>query len=584
MLNTRRLIPALSTITLLLALAVPAQAATGRTITADPRAAETPGGADDNRCSLIEAVTEAQTPGTFSGGTTGLLNECRVSGSGTPVTIRLTGGKTYTLTAVDHGVAGDASALPAITTAITIVGGRNTIITNVGTDPTTVRFFDVANGGNLTLKSIDFEGRSATTGEPDDGGAVIVRAGGAATLDNVIFDHNTARNRGAVLANFGTTTVTNRSTFRYNQSIGGTGIGGVFYNAGLMDIGGEADIRNNHSDSDGTGVYNDTAGTLTLDDETQLYGNHINTNGSKGAGLYNAGTATVDGAIISKNKGETNTVHIAGGGIYNAAGGVLSVTNTIFVFNQDNGVEAAADLTAFTNNCLYDGNGTTGGIGFKSDTGTQNVDGNWWGIASGPSTIPLATTPLLSATGDAPSGTVNDQPSFLKDPSAGCTITTLTKNPSMEPSRPGRTSAPSWGRVKLGKADMLDCVGAFEDSCAFKITGTGVDKMLTQSIHLKGPDEYYFGLMVSSKADSVPSGAAYKALVTIYYNQDKTSNTYEIHFSPGTHGWEHGAAYFASTINSTHDQFSGLKVVLEYNGASGTVWFDDVRLIYCPYP
>lgn len=567
-----------------------AAAAAGTTIRADYRATNKPGGLDDNRCSLIEAITEAQTPGTYSGGKTGLKNECRRAGSGQPVTIRLNSRRTYKLTTADNGLTGDLSGLPVITKPLTITGGKGTIVENDASSGESFRFFKVASGGKLTLVSIDFTSVSGLPAIPDDGGAILVQAGGTATLRNSILEHNRAAVRGGAVANFGLMTVEHASTIRFNQAVVSGGIGGAFYNAGMLDIGGEIDIRNNRSASDGGAIYNDTAGSLTFDDEAQLYGNHINTNGSRGAGIYNAGTATVDEAIISKNKGDVNThPAIKGGGIYNDVGGTMSVRNTIFLYNLDNGIEIASPLTAFTGNCLYDGgtDGFSGGTSFKDDTGTNsNVDGNWWGIASGPSTITPASTPISSDSGDRPLGTANgDVPAtFLRDPAPGCPLTTLDKNPSLEPSKPGGSTAPGWKKSLLVKNDRVDCAFAFLGHCSFKLTGTHADKTLSQTIHLSGPDEDYFGFMVSSKADNVPVGAVYRAKVSIFYNKDHSSENYEIAFSGGTHDWEHGAVYFPSTITSTHELFSSLKIVLEYNAPSGTVWFDDVRLIYCPYP
>jgi len=575
----------------------------GRFIYPDFRGANTPGGADDHYCSLWEAITEAQTPGSFSGGTTYPHNQCHPIGSGTPVTVVLQTGRTYTLTQSDHGASNDETALPAITTALTIKAATSTQIVNGGTDLTTFRFFDVESGGNLTLIGGDYNGRPATSGVPDDGGGIVIRSGGTATLDGVIFENNRSNIHGGAVANFGTTTLLDESTFRFNRAIGGSGVGGAFYNAGsaTMDLGGETDIRNNRSTASGAGVYNDASGTLTLDDETQLYGNHINNTGNFGAGLYNAGHATVTDAVIAKNKGDqTNHIPVSGGGIYNASGGDISVTNTVFVYNDTYGFENNSTLNSFTGNCLYDGgtDGFSGGTSFRDDTGANpSVDGNWWGIASGPSTIAQTYPPAVTESGDAPSGSANgDVPAdFLKDPTSGCPLTQLNKNSSFEPRKTGEAYPPYWGRVRMGKNDKLDCTTAFEDSCSFTVNGgvdvkhNPLDKQLVQSISAKGIDEYYFALTASSKGLNVPLSAVWQATVTIYYYDRGTAPIpYTIKFDPSETapgaGWQHGAVYFASIVTPGKNMFKMLKVTLDYQAASGQVWWDNVRLVWCPYP
>ena len=130
----------------------------GATIPADPLAAE--GAVDDNQCSLHEAIAEANTPGTHSGGS-GLEDECSPGSAGADI-IMLTVGGLYNLTQVDSSHFGNLG-LPLVESVVSIYGRGATVRrdpsyeTCDGTYPD-FRLFAVSGGGaHLTLDLLEHE-------------------------------------------------------------------------------------------------------------------------------------------------------------------------------------------------------------------------------------------------------------------------------------------------------------------------------------------------------------------------------------------------------------------------------------------
>ena len=82
----------------------------------------------------------------------------------------------------------------------------------------------------------------------------------------------------------------------------------------------------------GGGIYN--AGTLTVT------GGVVSSNvAGAGGGIYNAGTATVGHCTLSGNAAVSGNIYSTGGGIYNAGtAGALKVLDSSFNFNKPDNI------------------------------------------------------------------------------------------------------------------------------------------------------------------------------------------------------------------------------------------------------
>jgi hypothetical protein len=133
------------------------------------------------------------------------------------------------------------------------------------------------------------------------------------------------------------------------------GVSVTLTNLAIIDGTGIADAFNFDSASmDGTGGGILNLGTLTLHNCT-VSGNTITTNYTRsGGGIYNAGSLTVDGSVLTGNSA------FDGGGIFNAAGGTLSVTGSTLSANiadfEGGGLYNAYRASASIMNCTVTGN------------------------------------------------------------------------------------------------------------------------------------------------------------------------------------------------------------------------------------
>src|SRR5262249_54177383 len=134
--------------------------------------------------------------------------------------------------------------------------------------------------------------------------------------------------------------------------------GGGLYLEGTSYVGQGLTVQQNTAGQDGAGLYNAAGATGTIS-QTKLYSNTANLNGgglynsgtllvaqvitdafntaANGAGAYNGnGTLDLERSVLLSNGAATH-----GGGIFNAATGVLTLTNTIVASNTTVGGNGA---------------------------------------------------------------------------------------------------------------------------------------------------------------------------------------------------------------------------------------------------
>ncbi|WP_247685551.1 right-handed parallel beta-helix repeat-containing protein [Micromonospora sp. C31] len=263
------------------------------------------------------------------------------------------------------------NAFPVIDQRITILGNNSTFFHD-GT--ALFRFFEVASGGDLTLKDLTLKGGQVTAPPPPpssaNGGALLVQEGGEATLkhtkliDNRVTGVGNQGNGGAI-ANFGTVEIY-KSVLANNHArgVGNGGNGGAIYNEGVLTVhdtrvdsntatgnsavsgngGGIANeddgiatiaysqITNNKASNDGGGIHSEDDARLTV---TRTKIAH-NTACDDGGGIHNDGDSTMllEYIIIAENKATDD-----GGGVHHDSDNIATIKHAVFTDNTagDNG-------------------------------------------------------------------------------------------------------------------------------------------------------------------------------------------------------------------------------------------------------
>ncbi|WP_019869055.1 hypothetical protein [Salinispora oceanensis] len=239
-----------------------------------------PGGGTPVSCdtdALIAAITLANARG---GAALDLAKDC-----------------TYLLTA-DLGGAG----LPAVTTPITLNGGKHTTIERAAAaDP--FRILIVEAGGDLTLNHVTITG--GETEMFDDGGGILANSGSTLAINHSVIKKNIGNNGGGV-ASFGTTTV-KHSTVSGNTARASAG--GLQNVAGLLTIG-HSTITDNTATGlaigGGVGSINNATTRISHSSITHNY-----------SGLAGGGVGDFDAiSIVTDSTISHNTAENSGGGIF----------------------------------------------------------------------------------------------------------------------------------------------------------------------------------------------------------------------------------------------------------------------------
>jgi len=147
------------------------------------------------------------------------------------------------------------------------------------------------NKGDLNISNTNISNNKSTAG----GGAIYLKKGTTATLDNVTFDGNsvTSGSTGGAIINQGTLTIKNGSTFTNNTV--SLGSGGAISNSGTLNID-SAKFENNSSKQDG-GAITDTGSTV-------INNSYFINNSSKeylGGAIASTKDIVIENCIFDKN-------------------------------------------------------------------------------------------------------------------------------------------------------------------------------------------------------------------------------------------------------------------------------------------
>lgn len=300
-------------------------------------------------------------------------------------------------------------------------GGVHMAFGSTNTTPYTVKFTDCAITGNLAvngggINNDDAQNNSlvlirttvannkATVSDGssvNDGGGIVQGANGKGSLtliDCIVRDNVAAREDGGILAAAGESsdlTITG-STISGNVSSKGVG-GGIDWSGGTFLLT-NSTVSGNTAGDVGGGMV--TVGTVTVTNCT-ISGNKAGTDGG-GIASFD-GPFTLTNTTITSNVADNNNDGSGnGGGIFNSAGQVLNLRNTILAGNTDRGGQAPDGSGTFTSqghNLIL----STAGLTLTGDT-TGNILGKDPKLGllakNGGSTLtqlPLAGSPAIDA-------------------------------------------------------------------------------------------------------------------------------------------------------------------------------------------
>lgn len=263
--------------------------------------------ADNNKCSLIEAISNARA--TAAGQ---LYDDCRAGRLNGPDTVSLPSGGEFVLTMVNNSQDGRGpTGLPIIDADVTIEGHGATIRRSDVSGTPQFRILAVDENGSLTLRDTTIQNGDAYWYY--DGGGIFSQ--GQLTIENSTLSGNNGYEGGGVSATAVTITGSRIIDNRADGPTGGTG-GGIFaQNLTLID----STVAGNTADGEdeftghGGGVYvvdGIISGSTISGNQAEYSFYYYEIEPGRGGGVYATGTLTIANSTISGN--EANE----GGGLF----------------------------------------------------------------------------------------------------------------------------------------------------------------------------------------------------------------------------------------------------------------------------
>src|SRR5688572_17681381 len=215
----------------------------------------------------------------------------------------------------DTGVTGTInlqSALPVLSTEMTIQGPGATVLTvrrDTGGD---YRIFTIASGQTVIISGLTISNGSPTGGFPAGEGGGIFNDGTLTLQDSIVTGNSAVsgtNDGGGIYNTFNGTLTLEHSTVSGNTA---SGIGGAIVTSGPLTVT-NSTLSGNSCGNSGGAIYNDGA-TLIVTNST-LSGNNAGNNG--GGVIHDSGSATLTNVTITNNRADNdNNGSGTGGGIF----------------------------------------------------------------------------------------------------------------------------------------------------------------------------------------------------------------------------------------------------------------------------
>lgn len=301
---------------------------------------------NNKKCSLREAINNANAGGDTSGG------DCTPGDPGLD-TLILAATSIYDLPDVaDTNALFGLSGLPAITSMIDIKGNAATIQRSASLfsgDPcsssTNFRIFLVNTTGDLTLENVRLHNGCASFTDGTGAGGAIFNAGSLTLMLSTLSGNAANRSAGAI-QNDGTLTLLTSTVSGNTVTMGA---GGGIVNSGMF-LSKQSTISGNTTPGAGGAMYN--PGTTTMGNST-ISGNQAD---GTGGGLQNDAIATLSNVTVTANTATAIAASPSpsfGGGIFKN-GGTVTLGNTIVV-KQTRGTDCEGTIVSNGHNLDSDG-------------------------------------------------------------------------------------------------------------------------------------------------------------------------------------------------------------------------------------
>jgi hypothetical protein len=318
-----------------------------------------------------------------------------------------------------------------VTKNLTIMGPKTTTPTVIIDARNMGRVFNITKGVNVTLKYLIIQNGNATKDiAKTDGGGILNE--GNLTINNCNIQKNTAEYGGGIY-NQGKITITSSKIYQNNATIWSNdlwGFGGGINNHGILTLI-NSNLYNNIAECNGGGIENDGTCYVTgsnvnnntaydggggidnYDGNMSLNESNINNNSASGngGGIHNSSILTLSSSNVKNNiangfgggiygwggtlkhSNVYNNFADIGGGIYNY--GTLNLNGSDIknnnagnnggaIYNENLGaIDCEGILIGHFNRIVA--NNANQGSSIYNDGGSVNLEYNWWGSNSNPS-------------------------------------------------------------------------------------------------------------------------------------------------------------------------------------------------------
>lgn len=296
------------------------------------------------------------------------------------------------------------NALPIVKSTVIIEGHGSTLTRKSGAQA--MRFFEISEGGSLTLKDATLSEGSA----PAVGGGAILVAGSLVVSGSTFTNNKSALDGGAIAGTSSSCkiSVTN-SKFEGSQTLAAGGA--IEQSDCVLTVDQSTFSTNSSSDAGGAVNCNSSEAACTVTNST-FDGNSSATYGGGAISFFNEGPKSVSQCTFYGNKSSTD------GGAISAWSGPVTITFSTFSANEcnDDGGGLAVHLSNVTlASSVFEGNVDPGGEAPDVHAGDQTTSGGYNHIES-------SAGGFVSRTGD----TVGTSPEMGAPANTGGTTTTIS--------------------------------------------------------------------------------------------------------------------------------------------------------------